>query len=111
MVERIAGLAPDPECPGYKHFYIQPRLGDPLTSAEAELETPYGLAKSAWRRTSEGLIIEVTIPPNTSATLIVPRLGEGVPKVTESDESCRLIRQRDQFLYKLESGQYAFNIE
>ncbi len=111
MVERIAGLAPDPEHPGYKHFYIQPRLGDPLTLAEAELQTPYGKAKSAWRQSSEGLIIEAMVPPNTTATLVVPKLGEGVPKVTESGKSCQLIRQGNRFLYKLEPGQYTFNFE
>jgi alpha-L-rhamnosidase len=111
MVERIAGLAPDPEHPGYKHFYIQPRPDGPLTSAEAELETPYGQAKSAWRQTGEHLTIEVTVPPNTTATLVVPRLGEGLPRVTESGKSCELIRQQDRFLYKLDPGQYVFKVE
>ena len=40
MYERIAGLAPDPEHPGYKRFFIQPLPGGPLTHAAAELETP-----------------------------------------------------------------------
>ena len=104
-----AGLAPDPKHPGYKHFYIQPHPGGPLTAAE--LETPYGKAKSAWRQTGEHLMIEAIVPPNTTATLLVPRLGKGNLKVTESGESCRLIRQGDRFLYKLKSGQYAFKIE
>nr|MCU0750905.1 glycoside hydrolase family 78 protein [Akkermansiaceae bacterium] len=48
MHERIAGLAPDTAQPGYKHFFIQPAPGGPLTSARAELMTPYGKASSAW---------------------------------------------------------------
>jgi len=111
MVERIAGLAPDPEHPGYKHFYIQPRPGGPLTWAEAELETPYGKAKSAWRETGETLTIEATVPPNTTATLVVPRLGEDLPRVTESGKPCEPIRQGDWFMYELEPGQYTFKVE
>jgi alpha-L-rhamnosidase len=111
MVERIAGLAPDPEHPGYKHFFIQPRTGHPLTSAEAEYQTPYGQAKSSWRKTSEGLIVEAIVPPNTTATLVVPRMEEAVPNVTESGKPCKLIQQGEQLLYKLEPGHYAFNIK
>ena len=44
MVERIAGLSPDPAHPGYKHFFVRPIVGGPLTSANAELETAYGKA-------------------------------------------------------------------
>lgn len=72
MQERIAGLAPDPEHPGYKHFFIQPAPGGPLTFARAELETPYGKAVSAWKLDNGMLEIEAVIPPNTSATLILP---------------------------------------
>ncbi|MBN2182496.1 MAG: glycoside hydrolase family 78 protein [Sedimentisphaerales bacterium] len=111
MVERIAGLAPDPEHPGYKHFYIQPHPGGPLTSAEAEYQTPYGQAKSTWRQTNGHLTIEATVPANTTATLVVPRLSEGLPKLTESGNPCQLIRQGDRFLYKLDPGRYTFNVE
>jgi alpha-L-rhamnosidase len=72
MVERIAGLAPDPAHPGYKHFFIQPVIGGPLTSAKAELETPYGKASSAWEKSDGRLVITAVIPPNATATVIFP---------------------------------------
>ncbi|RKX47267.1 MAG: rhamnosidase, partial [Verrucomicrobia bacterium] len=49
MVERIAGLDPDPAHPGYKHFFIRPVIGTQLDWARAELETPYGKASSGWK--------------------------------------------------------------
>jgi alpha-L-rhamnosidase len=73
MYERMAGLAPDPEHPGYKHFFIQPMPGGPLTSARATLETPYGLARSAWEQKGQVLHMEAVIPPNTTATVVFPR--------------------------------------
>jgi len=83
MVERLAGLAPDPEQPGYKHFFIQPFPGGPLQSAAAELETPYGTARSAWKLKRDQLTLEVTVPPNTTATLRTPAgwKGKDLPAV------------------------------
>jgi alpha-L-rhamnosidase len=72
MHERIAGLAPDPAQPGYRHFFIQPAPGGPLTSAKAELNTPYGKASSSWVLKNGKLQIEAIVPPNTTATLLLP---------------------------------------
>jgi len=72
MHERIAGLAPDPAQPGYKHFFIRPAPGGPLTTARAELATPYGRVSSAWILKDGTLSLEAIVPPNTSATLILP---------------------------------------
>lgn len=111
MVERIAGLAPDSEHPGYKHFYIHPRPGAPLTAASAEYQTPYGQAKSAWRLADEGLIIEAAVPPNTTATLVVPRQKEGLPEVTESGRPCQLVQQENRFIINLEPGHHTFVVD
>ncbi len=72
MYERVAGLSPDPENPGYKHFFIRPLIGGSLESASAELETPYGKAKSGWENSGGQLTIHATIPPNTTATCVLP---------------------------------------
>jgi alpha-L-rhamnosidase len=73
MYERVAGLAPDPEHPGYKHFFVRPLPVKQLDSAKAELQTPYGRASSAWKRLADGSIsMEVTVPPNTTATVQFP---------------------------------------
>lgn len=72
MYERIAGLAPDPENPGYKHFFVRPLIGGPLDSARAEIETPFGRAVSAWKRQDGKLTLDVVVPPNTTATIEFP---------------------------------------
>ncbi len=72
MYERVAGLSPDPERPGYKHFFIRPLIGGPLESASAELETPYGKAKSGWRKSADSISIEAIVPPNTTASCVLP---------------------------------------
>lgn len=81
---RIAGLAPDPAQPGYRHFFVRPLVAGTLTSARAELETPYGIAASAWTRSGDDVTMEVVVPPNTSATVQFPsdRADETVPAGT-----------------------------
>jgi alpha-L-rhamnosidase len=111
MVERIAGLAPDPEQPGYKHFFIQPHPGGPLNAARAELKTSYGQAASAWRQSDDTLIVEATIPPNTTATLVLPPDNGIAPKLTESGKACELIQKDGRFTYPLTPGTYVFTIQ
>jgi alpha-L-rhamnosidase len=81
MYERVAGLAPDPAHPGYKHFFVRPVVGGPLTWANAELETAYGKASSGWKKVDGKLVMDVIVPPNTTATIEFPngRKSETVP--------------------------------
>ena len=72
MYERVAGLAPDPANPGYKHFFVRPLMGEPLDSARAELETPYGKASSAWTKKNGKVVMDIVVPPNTTATVEFP---------------------------------------
>jgi alpha-L-rhamnosidase len=72
MYERVAGLAPDPEHPGYKHFFVRPLPNRQLDWARAELQTPYGLAFSAWARREGKITMDVVVPPNTTATIEFP---------------------------------------
>jgi alpha-L-rhamnosidase len=72
MYERVAGLAPDPAHPGYKHFFIRPLLGGQLDSAGATLETPYGTASSSWVKQNGKVVMTIVVPPNTTATIEFP---------------------------------------
>lgn len=72
MYERVAGLAPDPANPGYKHFFVRPLIGKQLDSARAEFDTPYGKASSAWIKQNGKVAMDVVVPPNTTATIEFP---------------------------------------
>jgi len=74
MYERVAGLTPDPAKPGYRHFFVRPLIGPQLDWAKAELETPYGKAASSWRKQDGKLMLEIIVPPNTTATIQFPDL-------------------------------------
>jgi alpha-L-rhamnosidase len=72
MVEAIAGIGIDPENPGYKNILIHPRPGGGLTQAEAYHESMYGRISSRWKIVNGEFILDITIPPNTTATVYIP---------------------------------------
>jgi alpha-L-rhamnosidase len=66
----VAGLAP--AAPGYRRLLINPMPGGGLTHARARHLTPYGLAEAGWRRDGDAVVVEATVPPNTTATVVLP---------------------------------------
>ena len=110
MYERMAGLAPDPQHPGYKHFFIQPNPAAPITSAAAELETPYGKARSSWKKTEDTLIINAIVPPNTTATLVMPSSCAATAIITESGKPCMLITVDGRLTCEVAPGKHEFVI-
>jgi len=47
-------------------------IDGPLDSVRAELETAYGKAESAWTRKGNQAVMDITVPPNTTATIEFP---------------------------------------
>ncbi|WP_345800592.1 family 78 glycoside hydrolase catalytic domain [Microbacterium sp. AZCO] len=66
----VAGLAPD--APGYERLRIEPRPLAGFDSARAEHLTPYGRAAAGWTRADGVLRVEALVPPNTTATVVLP---------------------------------------
>jgi alpha-L-rhamnosidase len=109
----VAGLEADPERPGYKHSLIAPHPGGGLTRARAALETQYGRLASAWTLADGRLTLDVTVPPNTSATVRLP--GAARARVTESGQPLTAaagVRSAhpdgDDLALELGSGEYSF---
>jgi alpha-L-rhamnosidase len=69
----LGGLNPDENAPGWKHFFIRPRPGVGLTSARTRYHSIRGLIRSDWNIADSGEFrLNVTIPPNTTATVELP---------------------------------------
>jgi len=82
LYSTVAGLDIDPAAPAYKHAMIKPQPGGGLTHAGARLNTLYGELASRWEIRDETLVVEVVIPPNTTASVCVPAAEDSL--VTES---------------------------
>jgi alpha-L-rhamnosidase len=70
MYENIAGIKP--AAPGYKQIIIQPHVGGGLTWARGSYDCKYGKIVSEWKISGKRLIMNVIIPPNTTAIIYVP---------------------------------------
>ena len=71
--------------PGYKNIIVQPHPSKKLTFSRASFESSYGTIVSGWERKEGKIIIKVTIPANTSATIILPTGNQD--KVTEGGKA------------------------
>ena len=74
----LAGIRPDPSGPGYRRVTIKPAMIGDLTWVKSHYDSVYGRIVSNWKRDGEGITMEVTIPPNATATVFVPGEGRGV---------------------------------
>ncbi len=72
MYNTVAGIDLDPAEPGYKHILIHPRPGGGLTWVRGELMTRQGVVTSRWALVDGMMEVQVTIPPNTRATVVLP---------------------------------------
>lgn len=67
-----AGIQLDEAHPGYKHFFLRPQFTSRLSYVKATQESPYGLIASHWHTDGNQMLYDVTVPPNSTATLELP---------------------------------------
>lgn len=106
----VAGLNADENTPGYRHIRLTPHPCSDLAYAEAKYQSMYGEILSAWKMAEEQLEFSCTIPPNTTATLLLPN-AELTQLKTESgamDISASAIQTSDGVEVMLGSGSYSF---
>ena len=68
----LTGIRPDPERPGYKHFFIEPKPPQELEWVKARYDSMRGPIAVEWRKKGGALNLKVTVPPNTTATVKSP---------------------------------------
>jgi alpha-L-rhamnosidase len=74
----VAGIRSDGKSPGFEHFVIKPAVVGDLTFARAKYRSIHGEIASDWRIENGTFRLSVTIPPGTTATVLLP--GEGAIK-------------------------------
>ncbi len=104
LYRQVAGI--DTDGPGYRKIVIHPAIAPALTNARASYDSPSGRIESAWQLKGKELRLDVTIPPNTTATIYVP--ASAVDVVTESGQPAA--RARGVSLLRAEAGVAVFNV-
>ena len=74
LYRRIGGLRP--AAPGYRKICIAPQFVRGITWADTRLESPYGLVRCAWRCEQGRITVDVTVPANTAAEVLLPETQE-----------------------------------
>jgi alpha-L-rhamnosidase len=115
LMQAVAGLNLDPESPGFKRFVVKPGItGDPaLTWAKCSYESECGRIVTGWRRENGRFELDVTVPPNTTATVYVPASGKA--SVSEARNAigpsgaARWLRDEAGFvIFEVKPGRYHF---
>ena len=85
----LAGLeepgyhGPDTMATGFREFRIAPHVAGEVRWARASIRTVRGTVASSWRLTDESLAVDVEIPVNSRATVVIPKLGWDSVTVSE----------------------------
>lgn len=113
MYAYITGIRANPAHPGYKEFEIKPHPGGKLSYAKASLLTSYGLLETGWKEESDQLILDVTVPPNTSAVVYLKT--STAANITESGKAllgrtdlAPMGQQQGYIPVRIGSGTYRF---
>jgi alpha-L-rhamnosidase len=114
MVENIGGIRN--AAPSYKEILIAPQTNDELTSGEVGYRSIRGLIATDWKKKDGRLLLNVTIPANTTAQVLLPAKSEN--DVTEGGKplgkapGVQFVRLEGQnAVLAIGSGSYAFAVK
>ena len=109
----LAGINPDDDQPGYKHFFIRPRPVGDLTWVTARYDSIRGPIASEWKIADGRFSLHVEVPANATATVYV--LAKDAAAVTEKGkpatqaEGVKFMKMDEgNAVFAVESGRYSF---
>ena len=108
----LAGIQPDPESPGFKHFYVTPQVVGDLTSARGEYDSIRGRIVSDWRVVNGQFHLRVVVPANTTATVTLPIAKDVLEKSrpVAQRRAVQLLRSESgRTVVETTSGEYLFS--
>lgn len=106
------GIYPDEQQPGFKNVVLRPDFVKGLNSFQATHAGPYGTIVSSWKRTGKKIEYHVTIPPNSTAGLVLKgnKIQENGKAIT-TDEAIKIVKREGAINeLSLKSGSYRFTI-
>jgi alpha-L-rhamnosidase len=114
FIEGLGGIRPDPAGPGYKRFIIKPGVPDDgLDWVKTQFESPHGLIRSHWRIDDGTFTLNITVPPNTTATVFTPTnkprsLRESGSPLARARCVKRLRNENGRVVLEVQPGRYTF---
>ncbi|HOW70878.1 MAG TPA: glycoside hydrolase family 78 protein [Phycisphaerae bacterium] len=106
----LAGIDQDPGEVGFANIVIKPQVVGDITWVKAHYDSIRGRITSEWKRENDTLVMDVTIPPNTTATVYVPAGKSQTVTVNQgaTPRIAPLRREKSAAVFKIGSGEYQF---
>jgi alpha-L-rhamnosidase len=80
----LVGIYPDERLPGFAGFVVEPKPGPGLERVHGTYRSVRGPIEVDWRTEGDRLTLELAVPPNTTAQVILPPVPAGGEIVRES---------------------------
>jgi alpha-L-rhamnosidase len=107
MYSTVAGIALDPDAPGYRHIVFHPIPGGGLTWAKGALDSPHGRIESEWHLAGRRFTLDITVPANTTATVYIPAAR---PEGVSGSAGAMGAREENGYaVFEVTSGHYSFS--
>jgi len=110
----LAGIQPSPDAVGFDRIVIRPQPVGDLTWARGAVLTVRGEVRSEWRIEKGRFILDVSIPPNTTAAVHIPgtdpaMIQESGRPATSSEGVKVLGTEGGAVVFEIGSGRYSFS--
>ena len=111
----LAGMNADPDQPGYRHIIFKPQPVADLDFVTYKSNTSFGEAGITWRNEGGQLLMEITVPVGSKATVVVPSgdvnsLKESGHSIDQSKGVKLVSAGKDIITLDVESGRYQFQV-
>ena len=113
LYKSLGGISADAGHPGFKNTIIRPCPVNALSFVNCSYPSAYGTIHSNWKFLGNDFLLDITIPPNSTATVCVPADKE--ESVTENGQSVtgsryvKFVNMDGQnAVYQVTSGSYHF---
>ncbi len=103
----LAGIRTDPDSAGMQRFLIEPKTVRGIDYCKASYQSLYGTIRSEWKRLESGRYrFTIEVPPNASATFVLPD-GKGAV-TSDSGKRIPVGKARGKWAAEFGSGIYTF---
>lgn len=111
----IGGIRSDKESIAFKHFIIRPEIVGDIDAATVSFDSPYGMIKTNWKVENSTFTCQVTVPPNTTASIHLPAaqqedIKESGKALQPSAGICFEKIEKGRSVYLIPSGDYLFTV-
>jgi alpha-L-rhamnosidase len=101
VFRRIAGI--NPATPGFKTFIFDPVLDPRVKTGGGDYDSVLGRISTDWAQTTQGFTLDITVPANARAIVILPGA-----QISEGGKPIKALSEGERSRVEIGSGRYRF---